>query len=61
MVEIQICERLAQFGTICTILKTWKTPMAVLLLVTLQTEACNFTKSNTPPWVFFAFFKLYKL
>ena len=22
--------------------------------------ACNFTKSNTPPWVFFAFFKLYK-
>ena len=25
----------------------------VLLLV-------NFTKSNTPPWVFFTFFKLYK-
>ena len=22
--------------------------------------ACNFTKSNTPPWVFFACFKLYK-
>ena len=22
--------------------------------------ACNFTKSNTPPWVFFAFLKLYK-
>ena len=22
--------------------------------------ACNFTKSNTPPWVFFTFFKLYK-
>ena len=21
---------------------------------------CNFTKSNTPPWVFFTFFKLYK-
>ena len=21
--------------------------------------ACNFTKSNTPPWVFFTFFKLY--
>ena len=32
----------------------------VLLLVNLQTEVCNFTKSNTPPWVFFTFFKLYK-
>ena len=32
----------------------------VLLLVKLQAEACNFTKSKTPPWVFFTFFKLYK-
>ena len=33
----------------------------VLLLVKLQAEVCNFnTKSNTPPWVFFTFFKLYK-
>ena len=23
-------------------------------------EACNFTKSNTPLWVFHTFFKLYK-
>ena len=23
-------------------------------------EACNFTKSNTPPWVFCIFLKLYK-
>ena len=23
-------------------------------------DACNFTKINTPPWVFFTFFKLYK-
>ena len=23
-------------------------------------EACNFTKINTPPWVFFTFFKLHK-
>ena len=30
----------------------------VLLLV--QAEACNFTNSNTPPWMFFTFFKLYK-
>ena len=32
----------------------------VLILVTLQAEACSFTKINTPPWVFFTFFKLYK-
>ena len=32
----------------------------VLLLVKLQAEACNYTKSNTPPWVFFTFFKLYE-
>ena len=32
----------------------------VLFLVKLETEACNFAKSNTPPWVFFMFFELYK-
>ena len=32
----------------------------VLRLVKLQTLACNFTKSNTPPWVFFTFFNLHK-
>ena len=25
-----------------------------------EAEACNFTKRNTPPWVFFTFFKWYK-
>ena len=30
----------------------------VLLLVKLQAKACNSTKSNTPSWVFFTFFKL---
>ena len=33
----------------------------VLLLVKLQASVCNFTKNNTPPWVFFTFFKLYKV
>ena len=28
-------------------------------LVKLQASACNFTKSNTPPWVFFTFVELY--
>ena len=27
---------------------------------TFQDEVCSFTKCNTPPWVFFTFFKLYK-
>ena len=31
----------------------------VLILVKLQAKASNFTKSNTPPWVFFMFLKLY--
>ena len=34
-------------------LKNMKTPMEVC-------SACNFTKNNTLPWVFFTFFKLYK-
>ena len=32
----------------------------LLLLVRLQAEVSNFTKRNTPPWVFFTFFKLHK-
>ena len=32
----------------------------VLLLVKLQANAYIFTKSSTPPWVFFMSFKLYK-
>ena len=32
----------------------------VLILVNLQAQACNFTKINTPPRVFFTFFKFYK-
>ena len=31
----------------------------VLILVKLQAE--TFTKINTPPWMFFTFFKLYKI
>ena len=32
----------------------------VLILVKLQAKSCNFSKINTPPWVFFTFFKLNK-
>ena len=40
----------ARFDNICIIQKTWKTSWKV----------CNFTKSNTPSWVFFTPPKLYK-
>ena len=36
-------------------LKNMKKHEGVLLLVILQAEACNFTKSNTLPWVFSCF------
>ena len=32
----------------------------VLFLLKKQVSDCKFTKSTTPPWVFFMFFKLYK-
>ena len=32
----------------------------VLLLIKLQAPLCNITKSKTPLWVLFTFFKLYK-
>ena len=34
---------------------------AVLLLVKFQAKACNFTKSNTPLWVFFTFLNWYQI
>ena len=37
------------------------THRGVLLLVKLQVKACNFTKSNTPPWVFFTFFNIVQM
>ena len=36
------------------------THAGVILFVKLKAKACNFTKCNTPPWVFFMFFKLRK-
>ena len=45
----------ARFGTICTVKKSEKHPWR-----SVNFRACNFTKINTPPWVFFTCFKLYK-
>ena len=38
---------------ICNLKNGKNTHGGVLLLVKLQAKACNFTKSGTPPWVFF--------
>ena len=47
---------IVRFGTILCNLKNVKNVHGgVLLLVKLQAFSCNFTKSNTPPWVFFIF------
>ena len=43
----------AHFGTMCTIWKLWKTTMKECYLK--YSEACNFTKSNSPSWVFFVY------
>ena len=37
--------------------KVKNTHEGVLLLLTVQALACNFTKRNTHPWAFFMFFK----
>ena len=48
IIKIMWC--VARFGTICAILKMWKHPW----------RSVTFSKSNTPPWVFFVFLTLYK-
>ena len=58
------------FKEICGALRDWyhlynlknveNTHGGVLILVKLQASACTFTKINTPPSVFFTFFKLCK-
>ena len=66
MVELVVREKSAWYvftDCICDVLrdlvhlknlKNVKKPMVALYFY----ETCNFTKSNTPPWVFFTYFKL---
>ena len=56
---ISICNALRDLIPFVQLKKWKKHSWVVLLIVKLQTEACNFTKGNTPPWVFFTFLKLY--
>ena len=55
-----IWDALLDFAPFMQFKKRKKHHGGVLLLVKLQSGAFHFTKSNTPPWVFFTFFKLYK-
>ena len=55
-----ICGALRDLVRFVQFKKREKHLRGVLLLIKLQALACKFTKSNTPPWVFFTFFKLYK-
>ena len=56
--NLRIMRRFAWFDTTLYNLKNVKnTDEEVLLLVKFQVEAYNFTASNTPPRVFFTFFK----
>ena len=45
---------------LCNLKNVKNTNGGVLLVLKLHARTCNFTKSNTPPWLFFTFFKLYK-
>ena len=45
---------------LCNLKNVKNTNGGVLLVLKLHAKACNFTKSKSPPWLFFTFFKLYK-
>ena len=57
---LSICGALRDLVRFAQFKKRKNTHGGVLILVNLQTEACNVTKINIPPWVFYTFFKLYK-
>ena len=59
-VQILIRDALRDLVPFVQFEKRENTHGAALRLAKLQSSACNSTKSNTPPWVFFIFFKLYK-
>ena len=47
-----ICDALRDLVPFIQFKKLKNTHVGPLFLVKLQAEACNFTESNTPPWVF---------
>ena len=55
-----VCDALSDLLPFTQFKTVKNTHGGVLLLVKLHAKAWNFTKGNTPPWVFFTFFKLKK-
>ena len=55
-----ICGALRDLVQFVQFKKREKHPWRSVNFSKLQASPCNFTKINTPPWVFFTFFKLYK-
>ena len=60
LLALSISDALRDLVTFVQFKKRENTHGGVLLLVVLQAEACDFIKSNTPPWVFFTFSKMNK-
>ena len=60
LLALSIGDALRDLVTFVQFKKPENTHGGVLLLVVLQAEACDFIKSNTPPWVFFTFSKMNK-
>ena len=60
LLALSIGDALRDLVTFVQFKKRENTHGGVLLLVVLQAEACDFIKSNTPPWVFFTFSKMNK-
>ena len=54
------CDALRDFVPFGQFKKREQHPRRSVTFSELQALACNFTKSKTPPWVFFTFFKLCK-
>ena len=55
-----ICDVLCDLVQFVELRKPKKHPWRSVTFSKVGGLACNFTKSNNPPWVFFWFFKLYK-
>ena len=58
--QAKICGALRELVPFVQFKNVKNTYGGVLILVKLLASACNFAKINTPPWVLFTFFKLYK-
>ena len=56
----KICDDLRDLVSFLHSKKCDKHPQKSVTFRKLKTSVCNFTESNTPPWMFFTFFKLCK-